>query len=162
VRDLAVYFIEPSSNGSLYVVGHDCETRQVATIRLDWITRAQLLNESYAEPDNFERQPYLVGAWGIMRRSMDEAPVDVALSFMPEMIPAVKERLGQATRRFTVTEDGRFVVRLQVADWRDMLPWIRSWGTKVEVLEPAAFRDAVAVEVSRLASMYAQPAAIAP
>jgi len=159
VLDFAVYFVEPSSNGSLYVVGHDDLTRHVTSIRLDWITRAQLLTESYNEPEHFERQPYLAGAWGLMRRSMDESPVDVALSFMPEMIPIVKERMGQTARRFTVTEDGRFVVRLQVADWRDMLPWIRSWGTKVEVLEPAAFRDAVAAEVSRLSAVYARPAA---
>ncbi len=158
--DFAVNFIEPSSNGGLYAVGYDYSARRVVSLRLEWITRAQLLTEHCYESEQFDRQPYLAGAWGIMQRGIDEPLVDVTLSFVPEMVPMIKERLGQAARRVTITDDGRYVMRMQVADWREMLPWIRSWGTKVEVLEPTAFRDAVAAEVSRLAALYARPVSV--
>ena len=158
--DFAVNFIEPSSNGGLYAVAYDFSARRVVSLRLEWIARAQLLTEHYYDSEQFERQPYLAGAWGIMQRGIDEPLVDVTLSFVPEMVPMVKERLGQDARRITMTDDGRYVIRMQVADWREMLPWIRAWGTKVEVLGPSAFREAVAAEVKHLAALYARPASV--
>jgi CRISPR-associated endonuclease/helicase Cas3 len=43
---------------------------------------------------------------------------------------------------------------VQVADTLDLVPWIRSWGADVEVLEPESLRKALEREVKRLAEVY--------
>ena len=41
-----------------------------------------------------------------------------------------------------------------VAEWREMLPWVRGWGADVEVLEPKELRNALTREAQELAELY--------
>ena len=43
---------------------------------------------------------------------------------------------------------------MQVGDPREMLPWIRSWGGEVEVLEPPELRAEIGAEAWRAAAHY--------
>ena len=53
--------------------------------------------------------------------------------------------------------NGDLIWSTQVAEWREMLPWIRGWGADVEVLEPKALRREIEREVLRLAKVYQMP-----
>ena len=41
-----------------------------------------------------------------------------------------------------------------VKDWREMRPWIRSWGSQVEVEEPELLRDEIALDALKVAESY--------
>ncbi|MAS34334.1 MAG: hypothetical protein CL610_10025 [Anaerolineaceae bacterium] len=154
VREFAVYFIEPAANGGLYAVGYDYLSQYVGAIRLQWIKRVQLLSGTYEIPSRFDRQRYLAGAWGVIHNSIDVQSINVVLSFAPDVVPAVKERLRETVHALKMLDNNRCLVSLQVSDWRELLPWIRSWGTKVEVLEPKALRDEITAEALKLAAVY--------
>ncbi len=154
IREFAVYFIEPASSGSLYAVGYDFQMQRVGALRLQWIKRAQIMPHEYEIPSHFDRQHYLAGAWGLMRSSLSGKAVQVVLSFAPDAVPLVQERLRQTVHAQRITDDAHCIITMQVADWQDMLPWVRSWGTKVEVLEPKALRDYIAAEALKLAAVY--------
>ncbi|MBZ0300397.1 MAG: transcriptional regulator [Anaerolineae bacterium] len=157
IREFATYFIEPAANGGMYAVGYDYLSQKVGAVRLQYIKRVQILPSEYEIPMGLEPQRYTAGAWGMMRSSLGERPMKVVLAFAPDIIPAVRERLRQAAHPVAMTSDSRSVVSFQVADWRDVLPWIRSWGAQVEVLEPKALRDLIAAEALRLAAVYDSP-----
>lgn len=154
VREFATYFIEPASNGSLYAVGYDYLSQHVGAVHLQWVKRVQLLPATYEIPARLEQQRHMAGAWGLMRTGIDVQSVKVVLAFTPDVIPAVKEKLRETIHALKVTENNRCLVSVQVSDWRDILPWIRSWGPKVEVLEPEVLRAEVAAEALRLAAVY--------
>ena len=154
IREFAVYFIEPASNGGLYAVGYDNLTHRVGAIRLQWVKRVQLLTGKYEIPSQFDRRHYLAGAWGIIRSSVMSPVQEVVLAFAPEVSPQIQERMRHTMQGFNIISDNRCEVRLQVGDWREMLPWIRSWGPNVEVLEPKALRDEIANEAAKLVSVY--------
>ena len=78
----------------------------------------------------------------------------MVLPFAPDVVPAVKERLRETVHALKMLDNNRCLVSLQVSDWRELLPWIRSWGTKVEVLEPKALRDEITAEALKLAAVY--------
>ena len=51
-------------------------------------------------------------------------------------------------------EDGGCLLTVRVAEMREMIPWIRSWGPDVEVLEPPALRREIAADARRAAAVY--------
>jgi predicted DNA-binding transcriptional regulator YafY len=150
VREFALYFIEPTTHGGLYAVGYDYQTQRVGAIRLQWVKRAQLLTAPYTAPATLDRQRYAADEWGMMRSNVSGRSVTVLLSFAPEVAPQLRERYSH----LHVQVDNRCVVRLQVADWHEIVPWVRSWGSNVEVLEPLALRDEIAVEAQKVAAVY--------
>ncbi len=154
IREFAAYFIEPASNGGLYAVGYDHLTHRVGAIRLQSVKRVQLLTSKYEIPSQFDRRHYLAGAWGIIRSSVIGPAQEVVLAFAPEVTPQIQERMRHAVEGFKIITGNRCVVRIQVGDWHEMLPWIRSWGSSVEVLEPKALRDEIAAEAAKLVTVY--------
>ncbi len=116
------------------------------------IKSAVLSGEGFDIPDDFDEQELLKHAWGIWVG--DQAPITVKLRFSPAVIKRVKESIWHPLENVTGTEDGGCIWSADVAEWREMLPWVRGWGADVEVLEPKELRRALTREAQELAQMY--------
>jgi proteasome accessory factor B len=153
VHDFATYFLEPVMNSGLYAIGFDELSRCVRPFKLQWVRRVKLLPESYEVPSEFDPRPHLASAWGIMDDNTGET-VKVVLAFSADVTPLIKERIWHNSQQLQTLADKRCTLSVQVANWREMLPWILSWGGQVEVLEPHDLRDALAEEAARVATLY--------
>jgi predicted DNA-binding transcriptional regulator YafY len=51
-------------------------------------------------------------------------------------------------------EDGGCLLRVEIAEPLEMQPWIRSWGSMVEVLAPGWLREQIAEELRRAVEQY--------
>ncbi len=149
------YLIEPSlwSDGA-YVIGHSDVHNAVATFKIERVEHASLTTEQFAVPDDFDEQDLLRFAWGIWYS--DEEPVTVRLKFTGrEAIKRLKESIWHPQQQPLMdTEDGGCIWSAPVAEWQEMLPWIRGWGADMEVLEPKELRDVMIGEARRLAVAY--------
>jgi CRISPR-associated endonuclease/helicase Cas3 len=67
----------------------------------------------------------------------------VRLRFSRRVTPRVKETVWHPSQ--TVP---------QIAEWREMEPWVRGWGADVEVLAPADLRDSVIASLRQAAAQY--------
>lgn len=150
--DFSIYFIEPTTTGGLYVIGSDESGDSVKALKIEAIKRAKMLDTIYDIPLEFDRRPYLESVWGIM--GSDGEKMKVVLAFSADVTPLIKERLWHTSQQVETLEDKRCTLSLEVADWRELLPWIRSWGAQVEVLKPEALRRELAVEALRMAGVY--------
>lgn len=151
-RDFAPYFIEAAGAGySAYVIGYDDSVQEMRTFKLDRLERAQMLDEVYTIPAKFDPQAYLASAWGIMT---GERAVKVVLEFSAKIASIVKERRWHASQEIDELEEGGLLLSVQVGEPREMLPWIRSWGGEVEVLEPPELRAEVGADAWRAAAHY--------
>jgi CRISPR-associated endonuclease/helicase Cas3 len=83
-----------------------------------------------------------------------DQPVDVVLRFVPEAAPYVRERTWHPSQEIESPRDGGLTLRLCIAEPREMLPWIRSWGAQVEVIAPDWLREKVAEELKTAAEIY--------
>jgi predicted DNA-binding transcriptional regulator YafY len=153
MRDFSTYFIEPTTNGGMYAIGYDETTQKVRAFKLEWVKRIKMLDETYDIPAQVDRRRYLESVWGMMGGDSEEK-TRVVLAFPAELTPLIKERTWHTSQRIETLEDKRCTLAVQVADWRELLPWIRSWGAQVEVLEPQALRDELGAEAQRLAATY--------
>ncbi len=151
-RDLAPYFLEVSGPAySCYVIGYDNWARGLRTFKLDRLERAQMLDQDYQIPPDFDAHAYLLDSWGIMR---GESLIEVVLQFSPEVSALVRERAWHPSQAIDELADGGLLFTVRISDPREMRPWIRSWGADVEVLEPPELRAEMIEQARRMAQLY--------
>ena len=78
-------------------------------------------------------------AWSIW--ASDNEPVRVVLRFSAVVADRVVETLWHASQQVIHREDGGVEWSGQIAEPREMYPWIRGWGPDVEVMEPQWLRE---------------------
>jgi predicted DNA-binding transcriptional regulator YafY len=157
-KDFAIYMIEPDEAGSLCVVGLDSATQQVRAFRLARIRRAKISSIPYKIPEQFDAERYLAGDWSSLAN--DPSQIDVVLLFTPEAAQTLMDRewpSGHYRDRIERLADNSVRLTLYVTDWQPLLPWIRSWGAQVEVLEPPLLRQQCALEAARMEARYRPP-----
>ena len=149
-RVISPYTLEATDAG-VYVIGHDEASNEIRTFKLERLQTARVLPDSYAIPADFDPETYLAHSWRIMTGA--EA-VRVILRFNADAAPYVRERTWHPSQEFEEHEDGTLTVRACIAEPREMLPWIRSWGAQVEVLGPDWLREKVAEELMKAVEIY--------
>jgi CRISPR-associated endonuclease/helicase Cas3 len=148
------YFIEPYAVGrTVHVIGLREPIGKIRTFKVERIRTIKLLEEAYTIPDDFNPQDKLRNAWGIWYT--EQEPVAVVLKFSRQVAQRVLETTWHHNEETAVNEaDGSVIWRACVDEWQEMLPWIRGWGSQVEVVEPKKLRREIERETTRLADIY--------
>jgi len=148
------YLIEPSAIGyTIYLIGHSDHVNALRSYKLERIVTAfPDYNQTYTIPDNFPGLDILQNAWSIM---IGETTERVELRFRDEKIKRrVLETNWHPSQDYKVEEDGSLLWWVDVADTTDMKPWIRGWGSKVEVVKPDHLRQHLIHTTRQLSEMY--------
>jgi predicted DNA-binding transcriptional regulator YafY len=138
-RTISPYALEPTPSG-IYVIGHDEWADDLRTFKLDRLEQATVLDQPYQIPDSFDLEAHLATGWRIMA---GETPQTVIVRFTPEVTARVRERQWHATQEVAQLDNGGCVLRVEIAEPLEMMPWIRSWGSEAEVLEPEWLRQEI-------------------
>jgi CRISPR-associated endonuclease/helicase Cas3 len=147
------YIIEPSIwSDSVYVIAQSDFNDQIFAFKVDRILSAVLSGETFEIPESFNDEELLKHAWGIWYGNKE--PEQVKLRFFPAVTRRVKESIWHPLEKVEETEDGGCIWSVDIAEWREMLPWVRGWGADCEVLEPKALREALTREAQSLAELY--------
>ncbi|KAA0272959.1 MAG: CRISPR-associated helicase Cas3' [Chloroflexi bacterium] len=150
---ISPYIIEPSIwSDSVYVIARSDFNDRIFAFKLDRILSAFLSGETYEIPESFDDEQLLEHAWGIWFG--EKKPVAVRLRFSPTVTRRVKESIWHPLEQVEDTENGGCIWSVDIAEWREMLPWVRGWGADVEVLEPVNLRKEIIQHVRDLASQY--------
>lgn len=150
---ISPYLIEPSIwSDSVYVIARSDFNDQIFAFKIDRILSAFLSGETYEIPESFNDEQLLKHAWGIWVGGKD--PVTVKLRFSHAVTRRVKESIWHPLEKVEDTEDGGCIWSVDIAEWREMLPWVRGWGADCEVLEPRELREALVREAQSLAELY--------
>lgn len=146
-KELEVYFIEISrTNLAAYAIGYERSFHQrVLTFKLSRMQRVRLLNQHYTIPEDFDPRAYLSTAWGVIGTSGGPT-VEVRLHFNAEAARRIDEGGYPNLEVTSRHSDGSIDVRILAGSDSsgfplEILPWVQSWGAKVEVLAPEALRQ---------------------
>ena len=153
-RVIAPYALEPTASG-IYIICHDDWADDIRTFKLARLESAQLLDELYTIPADFDPEEHLASSWGIMS---GEQVSQVTLRFTAEARPFVVERQWHPSQRIQDMPDGGCQLEVQVSEPLEMQPWIRSWGSQVEVIAPEWLRGHIANDLKQAAERYRSPA----
>jgi CRISPR-associated endonuclease/helicase Cas3 len=150
---ISPHIIEPSIwTDGVYVIARSDFNDQTFAFKMDRILSAVLSGEMFEIPESFDDEQLLKHAWGIWYGDRD--PVTVRLRFSPIVTRRVKESIWHPLEKVEDTDDGGCLWSVEIAEWREMLPWVRGWGADVEVLEPKDLRNALTREAQSMAELY--------
>ena len=134
------------ASGGLYLVGY-ChlrkEPRMFAVERMRVVT---LTDHPYQMPLGFDLEAFVQDALTVMRGR----PLDVSLRFDKATAAWAKDRMWHPTQKITPLKNGGMIMTLTVADSRELVGWVLSFGSGVRVVRPDALRAAVETESRRI------------
>ena len=119
------------------------------TFKLERITRAEPMAETYQIPGEFDVNKYLAGAWGIFHSG---EPVEVRLRFFPPAAARVRESIWHPSQKLSDGPKGSVNMTVTVTGTLEITPWILGWGDAVEVLAPADLRKKISGVGTKMAS----------
>jgi CRISPR-associated endonuclease/helicase Cas3 len=151
---IAPWWFEPGVwNDAFYVVGMLASNEQLLTLKLDRIQSASRQPTHFERPSGHEITALLEETWGIWLGEGNET-VHVQLKFHNRQYDRLHETVWHPSQRLTMLDDGFIVWEGAISEPQEMLPWIRSWGADVEVLQPEDIRQQVASEAEATARLY--------
>jgi proteasome accessory factor B len=152
-RVVCPYFIEPSGIGyACHVIGFDELRGDLRTFKVERVHEAYLTEDRFSIPPSFDPQRLLASAWGVIWR--DAGEIEVTLRFAPSVVRRLKESVWHFSQRLEDLPDGSCLFTVQVGSTMEMKPWIRQWGSAVEVVAPAELRAELVEEVRAMAKTY--------
>lgn len=130
---LAVY------RSGLYLIARGVGYEDTRIYAVDRIHVANLLDTKFNYPSNHDYTPeeYTEGSFGIYRGNSDTR-IDFELVFDDEkwLKLYITERRWHPSQTFEDLEDGRLKMTFSVTTDVEVWPWIRRFGSQVEVLSP--------------------------
>jgi predicted DNA-binding transcriptional regulator YafY len=77
-------------------------------------------------------------------------PIEVSLRFDRRTAAWAKDRIWHPTQTITQLKNGDMLMTLRVADSRELIGWVLSFGSGVRVVRPLALSDAVSSEAKKI------------
>ncbi|NLG09010.1 MAG: WYL domain-containing protein [Deinococcales bacterium] len=156
-RELEVYFFELNRrNLEPYVLAFDRTVRRrVLVFKLARMSNVRLLDRGYEIPADFDPMAALDPAFGIVVG--EEVQVDL---LVPEQVAQrMAEGDDRNLRLGAQLDDGRRLVHLlgtldSGGRPLELVPWLLSWGSAVEVVGPPEVRELMREELARALDAY--------
>ena len=132
--------------GALYLIAYCHWRRDVRLFAVDRIRSLTITDHPYQMPLGFDVEAYVQDALMVMRGKR----IAVELQFSKSVAPWVKDRLWHSSQMMTTLRGGRLRMTLDVADTRELLGWILSFGGEVQVVRPKVLQQSVRDEARRI------------
>ena len=100
----------------------------------------------YQMPLHFDLEAFVQDALTVMRGPR----IAVVLEFEKATAAWAKDRVWHVSQQLERRPGGRLRMTLEVADTRELIGWVLSFGSGVIVIEPAALRRSVMEEVRKI------------
>ena len=152
---LSPYFIEPYKlDRATHVTGWQEPDNKLLSLDISHITQAELTDEMYTIPPDFDITQYHPHAAGGQKHVSDGDATTVLIKFNAHVAKQVQSTQWHPSQQFTPLLDGGVLMQLEVEEPLSLLPWVQSWGADCEVLAPSSLRTAITKEVQTLARLY--------
>ncbi len=136
------------ASGGLYLVGYCHLRKEPRMFAVERIRSVTLTDHPYQLPLGFDLDAFVQDALTVMRGPR----IHVELEFDKMTAAWAKDRTWHPSQVTKILKDGRMRMTLAVADSRELVGWILSFGSGVTVVRPDSLRAAVKQEAERVAA----------
>lgn len=132
--------------GGLYLIGYCHWRRDVRMFAVERIKSLTVTDHPYQMPLHFDLEAYVENALVVMQGRQ----IEVELLFDKMTAAWVKDRVWHVSQQTQTLKDGRLRLTLRVADTRELVGWVLSFGSGVRVARPDSLRRAVEEEAKHV------------
>lgn len=133
-------------DGGLYLIAYCHWRKDVRMFAVERIKALTPTDHPYQMPLHFDLDAYVEDALVVMRGER----ITVELKFNKQTAVWAKDRIWHPSQQLTPLKDGQLLMNLQVADTRELLGWILSFGSGATVMKPESLRNSVREEARKL------------
>ena len=133
--------------GGLYLIAYCHWRKDVRMFAVERIKSLTLTDHPYQMPLHFDLEAYVEDALVVMQGKQ----IEVELLFNKMTAAWAKDRLWHASQQTKKLKDGRLRMTLTVADTRELVGWVLSFGSGVRVVQPDSLRMTVEGEAKKIA-----------
>lgn len=133
-------------DGGLYLIAYCHLRKDVRMFAVERIKSLTSTDHPYQMPLHFDIDAYVEDALVVMRGKR----ITVELKFDKATAAWTKDRIWHPSQQTTQLKNGQLLMTLQVADTRELLGLILSFGSGVQVLKPEHLQHAVREEAKKL------------
>ena len=137
-------------DGAFYLVGKCGLRKDIRIFALDRIKSLKLTNETFEIPDDFKVEEFMKTSFGVFHGK----PQIVKIRFAAEVAGYISEKIWHKTQKIEPQKDGSLIFEARVAGTDEIKFWLMSWGSKAQVLFPAALRDEMISEAKAMLQNY--------
>jgi predicted DNA-binding transcriptional regulator YafY len=137
-------------DGAFYLVGNCGLRKDIRIFALDRIKSLKLADETFEIPDDFKVEDFMQTSFGVFRGK----PQNVKIRFAAEVAGYISEKIWHKTQKIEPQKDGSLIFEARVAGTDEIKFWLMSWGSKAQVISPAALRDEIISEVEAMLQNY--------
>lgn len=130
------------ASGGLYLVAYCHLRKDVRLFAVERIRAVTLTDHPYQMPLGFDLEAYVQDALTVMRGPR----IEVELQFDKATASWVRDRLWHPSQKLRPLKSGGLRMTLQVADSRELVGWVLSFGSGVQVIRPDSLQVAVKEE----------------
>ncbi|UVT18282.1 MAG: WYL domain-containing protein (plasmid) [Nitrospira sp.] len=133
-------------DGGLYLIAYCHWRKDVRMFAVERIKSLTMTDHPYQMPLHFDLDAYVEDTLVVMRGKR----ITVEIKFDKATAAWAKDRIWHPSQQATPLKNGQLLMTLSVADTRELLGWILSFGSGVQVLKPDHLRYAVKEEAQKL------------
>ena len=137
-------------DGAFYLVGNCGLREDIRIFALDRIKSLKLTDETFEMPADFKVEDFMQTSFGVFQGQ----PQRVRIRFGPEVAGYISEKTWHQTQKIETLKDGSIIFEAQVAGTDEIKFWLMTWGSKAEILSPAALRDEMIAEARAMLQKY--------
>lgn len=126
-------------DGGWYLFGFDCKRQAERTFLLSRMRKVVLGEESFERPEGYSLGGRLRGSFGVFGVGREKV-FRVRLRFDGFAAQLVREREWHPSQKIEEDLEGGLVLELKLSSLEEVERWVLSWGSHVEVLQPARLR----------------------
>ena len=158
-RDESSYKLNPLGlvlrNGVSYLIATKIETNDERTFALHRVKSVKITDQPAIHPEGFDLQKALDnGKMGFNFTGQDYQPIQLKAIFDKIAISHLYETKLSEDQKIEKLAEDRFEITATVQESEQLFCWLQSFGSRVEVLEPAELRDKMMNSIKILAEKY--------
>jgi predicted DNA-binding transcriptional regulator YafY len=135
-------------NGALYLHAWVPKHDSVILLHLHRVRRLRVLMKRASPPKTFRAEDWEASAFGVYSGG---PLVDYRLRFQPIVAPHIRERTWHGSQKLRELDGGGVELTFRCSDSPELVGWIASWHSNVEVVAPASLRQ----QLRRVGAWYA-------
>ncbi len=121
-----------------YLFAHDKVRNRLRTFVLGRMKNLKRLSVRFERPEDFSLNRILADSFGVFE---GRNPAPIVIRFDAFAAQLVRERRWHASQQIEEQPDGGLILRLVLGGFQEIEPWILSWGSHAQVLEPKDLRQ---------------------
>jgi predicted DNA-binding transcriptional regulator YafY len=137
-------------DGAFYLIGNCGLRKDTRIFALDRIQSLKLTEESFEMLQDFKVEDFMQTSFGVFHGK----PQNVRIRFAAEVAGYISEKTWHKTQKIEPQKDGSLIFEARVAGTEEIKFWLMTWGSKAEVLSPAALRNEMISEAKAMLHNY--------